>query len=199
MLDTHVLVLNRSWVAVNVTPVRRALCLLYTGDAQVVHPEDYSLYDFDTWCMLSTHAPPANGHRCVHTTHLAIRLPEVIILRAFNGFIRREVPFTRRNIFARDRHQCQYCARLFSKQELTLDHVMPRSRGGKDTWDNLVLACKACNVRKGNRTPDEANMPLLRRPEAPRWLPRFGTHVPRAELASWARFLDNGYKVAVGE
>ncbi|MFP4502932.1 MAG: HNH endonuclease [Candidatus Hydrogenedentota bacterium] len=191
MLNGHVLVLNKSWVAVTVATARRALILLYQGHARAVHPRDYSLYDFDAWCDLSLHS---NGHgRYVHTPAIRIRLPEVILLSTFNGFVRREVPFTRRNIFTRDDHRCQYCGKRFPKQELTIDHVTPRSRGGGDTWENLVLACVRCNVRKGNRTPEEANMPLIRKPARPRWLPKLGTRLPEHDLLTWQRFVDTSY------
>lgn len=189
MLNGHVLVLNKSWVAVNVATARRALTLLYQGHARAVHPCDYSLYDFEAWCALTALHAGGEG-RYVHTPSVRIRLPEVIILAAFNSFIRREVPFTRRNVFARDDHRCQYCGRKFSRQELTIDHVLPRSRGGRDTWENLVLACVKCNVRKGSRTPDEAGMPLVRKPTRPRWLPKLGTRMPRQELVIWQRFVD---------
>ena len=193
MLDGQVLVLNRSWVAVNVTPVRRALTLLFQGHARVVHPADYTLYDFDNWCELSKARENfGNGH-FIRTPTFQIRLPEVIILAVFNGFVHREVRLSRRNIFERDKHRCQYCGSRFSKQDLTIDHVLPRSRGGTDTWENMVLACVKCNVRKSNRTPDEAHMRLLRKPSVPRWLPRFGVTVPREELVSWQRFVDLAY------
>lgn len=191
MIDGHVLVLNRSWVAVNVTPARRALTLLFQGHARAVHPLDYSLYDFESWIGLSPE--DCERARFVKTPSLRIRLPEVIILSVFNSFVHHEIPFTRRNIFARDNHECQYCGRRFSKQELTVDHVMPRSRGGQDTWDNLVVACVHCNLKKGSRTPDEADMPLLRRPGRPHGLPRLGTRIPRDELMSWQRFVDTSY------
>lgn len=189
MIDGHVLVLNKSWIAVHVAPVRRALSLLYQDLARAVHPVDYSLYDFNDWCELSA----VTDGRFIHTPTMRIRIPEVIILRAFNGFIRREVRFSRRNIFERDKNTCQYCARVLPKPDLTIDHLVPRSRGGHDTWTNLVLACVPCNVKKGNRTPKEAHMPLVRRPVKPAWLPRFGARVPTTELTSWQRFVDAAY------
>jgi len=196
MLDAHVLVLNKSWIAVNVATARRALTLLFQGHARVVHPVDYRLYGFEEWCMLSEQTleeePGAHG-RYVHTPHFRIRLPEVVILSLFNQYVRREVSFSRRNIFARDNHRCQYCGKRPAKQELTIDHVIPRSRGGRDTWDNLVLACVKCNVTKGNRTPDEADMHLLKKPTAPLWLPRFGAQIPKDEISSWQRFVDTAY------
>ncbi len=191
MLDRQVLVLNRAWIAVNITPVRRALGLLFQGHARVVHPSDYALYDFPTWCTLSK---SRNGHApYIHTPSLRIRLPEVILLSIFNGYVRHEVRLSRRNILMRDNHRCQYCGKRPAKQDISLDHVLPRSRGGGDTWNNLVLACMKCNVRKGSRTPEEANMRLLRKPIAPRWLPRFGASAPREELDVWKRFVDTSF------
>lgn len=193
MLDGQVLVLNRSWVAVHVAPVRRALTLLFQGHARVVHPKDYTLYDFDNWCALSKSRDNFDSGRFIHTPTFQIRLPEVILLSAFNGFVKREVRLSRRNIFERDEQRCQYCGHRLPKQELTIDHVLPRSRGGRDTWENLVLACIHCNLKKSNRTPDEANMRLLHKPVAPHWLPRFGMPIPKDELMSWQRFVDLAY------
>jgi 5-methylcytosine-specific restriction endonuclease McrA len=186
-LKGHVLVLNRSWVAVHIAPVRRALCLLYQGHARAVHPTEFSLYDFESWLELSQRV---NGGRYVHTPTIRIRVPEVILLNVFNGFVRHEVRFSRHSIFERDRHTCQYCGKVFSRSHLTIDHVIPQSRGGSDTWENLVLACLACNVKKADRTPDEAHMPLVRRPVKPGWIPQLGARVPGEQLKVWRRFVE---------
>jgi len=183
-----VLVLNRSWVAVHIASVRRALCLLYQGHARAVHPTEYSLYDFDAWLRLSQ---TGNGDgRYVHTPNLRIRIPEVILLSGFNGFVRHEVRFSRHSIFERDRSICQYCGKALPRSHLTIDHVIPQSRGGADTWENLVLACLACNVRKADRTPEEAQMPLIKRPTRPAWIPHLGCRVPNDQMATWRRFVD---------
>ena len=191
MLDAQVLVLNKSWIAINVARARRALALLYQGHARVIHPQNYALYTFDAWCTYSRRAcMKSEAVPMVRTPSQAIVLPEVILLTAFNGFIRHEVRFSRSNIFTRDKHQCQYCGARPDKRELTLDHVLPRSRGGVDSWENLVLACARCNVKKSNRTPEEANMQLLNTPKAPRWLPQFGMAARRPEMNSWRQFVD---------
>lgn len=188
MLEGNVLVLNKSWTAVHIAPVRRALTLLYMGAARAVHPHDYSLHDFDDWLVLSQ---DGLGGRYVHTPNVRIRIPEVILLTLFNGFIRHEVRFSRHSIFERDKGHCQYCGKHFPKSQLTLDHVLPQSRGGGESWENLVLACLPCNVRKGNRTPDEAGMPLQRRPSKPAWMPHFGARVPDDQLEVWQRFVES--------
>ena len=193
MLHGYVLVLNKSWVAVNVASARRALTLLFQGHARVVHPNDYGLYDFDAWIEFSRTTDGVSRNRYIYTPSNRIRLPEVIVLNAFNGFFSPEVRLSRRNIFARDKSICQYCGRKFARADLTIDHVIPRSRGGRDTWENLVLACSGCNLKKRDRTPEEAHMPLIRKPVSPRWLPRFDSTLPREELLSWKRFVDLAY------
>jgi 5-methylcytosine-specific restriction endonuclease McrA len=184
MVDRQVLVLNKSWVAVQIASTRRALSLLYQGLARAVHPSDYTLYDFEDWCALSRFAE--SGH-FIHTVRFRIRVPEVIILKGFNGFVQHEVRFSRRNIFERDKNTCQYCGRRMPKTDLTIDHVIPRSRGGYDAWDNLVLACMHCNVSKANRTPEEARMPLIKRPVKPTWLPQLGARIPTVSECSAKR------------
>ncbi len=187
-LRGHVLVLNRSWMAIHVASVRRALCLLYQGHARAVHPVEFSLYDFDAWLELSRRS---NGDgRYVHTPTLRIRIPDVILLTVFNGYVRHEVRFSRHSIFERDKNVCQYCGKSFPKSHLTIDHVIPQSRGGADTWENLVLACLACNVRKADRTPEEAHMPLIRRPVKPSWMPQLGSRIPGDQFAVWKKFVD---------
>ncbi len=164
--------------------------MLYQGVARVVHPHDYSLYNFDDWCELSRLSQEG---QYIHTVNLRVRIPEVVILTMFNGFIHHEVRFSRRNIFERDKNTCQYCGKRFSKCDLTIDHVVPRSRGGYDAWENLVLACVKCNVKKGNRTPEEARMALIRKPGKPVWLPKLGTRIPRSQIMNWHHFVDVAY------
>ncbi len=189
MLDGQTLVLNRSWVPVQVAPVTRALTLLYTGHARAMHPVDYSLHDFESWCELSDSDVFT---RFTYSTRYRIPLPDVLLLSHFNGFIRHEVRFSRQSIFERDGSTCQYCGKHYTRNRLTLDHVIPASRGGRDSWENLVVACHSCNVRKADRTPDEAQMNLLRRPKKPAWVPHFGKRASADQMTVWARFVDGG-------
>jgi len=188
-LDGSVLVLNRSWVAVHVADVRRAITMVYRDVARVVSPEDFSTYDFEDWKELSR----AAEDRYIRGVNFKLLVPEIIVLNFFNGFIRKKVRFSRRNIFERDRNTCQYCGGQFNKADLTIDHVVPRSRGGRDTWVNLVLACVKCNVRKGDRTPEEAGMRLIRTARKPSWVPRLGTKLYGMRRETWPEFVDTAY------
>lgn len=190
ILSDKVLVLNRSWVAVNVATVRRALTLVYQDVARIVAPDDYSTYDFDAWIAASQAAQ--HGRR-VHSATCSFCVPEVIVLSVFNGRFSKEVRFSRRNIFDRDENTCQYCGKRCERSDLTLDHVTPRSRGGTSTWNNIVLACIKCNMRKGDRLPLELNMKLLRKPIKPQWATRVGVKLGRAYKPSWERFLEDAY------
>ena len=107
----------------------------------------------------------------VTTISWKIRVPRVIVLLFFDRLPKKEVKFTRHNVFERDKNTCQYCGNVFERQELNLDHVLPRDRGGLTTWENVVCSCIACNTRKGNRLPHEAHMALIRKPKRPKWRP----------------------------
>jgi len=189
-LSENVLVLNRSWVAINVATVRRALTLVFQDVARIVSPHDYSTYDFGAWIEASHRAKKSKR---IRSSSFEICVPEVIVLTVFNGQFAQDVKFSRRNIFERDQHVCQYCGHKFERGELTLDHVIPRSRGGNSTWENIVLACLECNIRKGSRMPREAQMNLLRNPAKPAWATRVGVKIGRQRKQSWERFLEEAY------
>lgn len=191
VLSEKVLVLNRSWVAVNVATVRRALTLVFEDVARIVAPQDYSTYDFAAWVAASQAAK--EEARRIHSATFSLCVPEVIVLNGFNGRFSKEVRFSRRNIFERDDNTCQYCGRKYDRHELTLDHVVPRSRGGSSTWTNIVLACLKCNMRKGDRMLYELHMKLLRKPVKPQWATRVGVKLGRSWKPSWERFLEEAY------
>jgi len=183
-----VLVLNSLYQAVQVTGVRRAFRLFYAGRARAV-AADFVSYDFENWCDLA----PAADAPVIRTPTRTILIPSVIQLVQFDRLPSREVRFTRRNIFYRDRNRCQYCGRVFPQKRLNLDHVVPLSRGGKSSWGNVVCACIECNTRKGARTPAEASMRLVRKPNKPAGLPILRSLWLGACPAEWRTFLDEAY------
>lgn len=183
-LNQATLVLNRSWAVVNVTTVRRAICLVFRGHAKIIAPETFEVYDFESWVKF-----PTNGDgSIIHAVSFQFQAPEVIVLKTFNSVPNTDVPFSRKNIFRRDNYTCQYCGKQFRTEELTIEHILPRSKGGKTTWQNCVLACISCNLKKGNRTLTESGLILKKTPTRPRWKPDlFLGQAPRPDF--WGKFL----------
>jgi 5-methylcytosine-specific restriction endonuclease McrA len=193
VLTQQVLVLNRLWQAVNICSVRRALSLLFEGHAQVVQGDlhgDFKTYTFDQWRDLSQAIPEDES---LGTVSFRMRIPRVILLGVFDRLPKKEVKFTRHNIFERDSNTCQYCGGVFDRRDLNLDHVVPRYRGGPTQWDNIVCSCIPCNTRKANRTPAEAGMRLIRKPKRPKWRPFVQVNFGAPIHESWRHFLDLAY------
>ncbi|MEM1127823.1 MAG: HNH endonuclease [Bacteroidota bacterium] len=145
-MNGHVLVLNQDYSALTVCSVERAIILVHLHKAELVS---------------------ALPGRFVRSPSLKVPFPSVVRLRAYVRVPFKRIMLTRKNVLRRDRHRCQYCG---SHDELTVDHILPRSRGGRDTWENLVAACTRCNNRKGSRTPAEAGMTLRTKPFRPSYV-----------------------------
>lgn len=194
-LDQPVLVLNRLWQAVNVIGARRAFALLARGHAQVVFndADEFHTYELLEWIDFSAANPPRARLETVRTTTHAIRLPRVILLTFFDKLPCKELKLTRNNVFQRDKDTCQYCARKLPREQLNLDHVIPRHYGGKTTWENIVCSCIACNTRKANRLPHEAHMRLIRKPVRPKWRPVISLVLGDQHREMWKDFLDVAY------
>ena len=197
-LEASVLVLNRHFMALQVVSCKRAFTLLCKEAAEVVHPEDgqFTTYDFKTWREVSEyrsrHFSQADDD-WIRTVSSVIQVPRVIRLIGFDRMPRQAIKFNRRNIFARYGNLCQYCGKRFPTSELSLDHVLPRSQGGGSSWENIVCACVACNVRKGGRTTKQASMALIRRPEKPKRSPMLNQKLTNSKYESWKTFLENAY------
>ena len=195
--------LNAHYAALRIINARRAFSLLFKRDhynqpmAEVVSVEDgrYVSYNFEDWCELSEFQQqfePAE-HDWVRTIKLDIAVPRIIRVLRFNRLPQHNVKFNRRNIYGRDQNQCQYCGKKTSTSEMSLDHVIPRSRGGPTTWENIVCSCLKCNVRKGGRPPREASMKLIKRPVKPRFSPVMHLALSSSKYYSWKQFLDVAY------
>jgi 5-methylcytosine-specific restriction endonuclease McrA len=158
-LHRPVLVLNASYEPINICAARRAIVLVLKGVAS-----------------MEENAPVQ-----YHSQRQSLQLPSVIRLLEYRRIPHQTRALSRKNILMRDRFTCQYCQKVLNSGDLTLDHVIPRSRGGETTWENLVASCNPCNNRKGNRTPEEAGMKLLRQPRP------FSVHTGRHILRLLAR------------
>lgn len=171
-METSVLVLNASYEAINICNTRRALKMVFKGTAQTEEASDAVL-----------HSPSA-----------VMQVPHVIRLVKYVNVPRSVVKFSRKNVLVRDRHRCQYCRQEFPTALLTLDHVIPLSRGGTTTWENVVTACKKCNNKKGNRLVSEVKMRLERQPKTPSILTylqlnRSSGYHGRGYHPSWKKYL----------
>jgi 5-methylcytosine-specific restriction endonuclease McrA len=167
---TIVLVLNRNWQAINIRTPAEAFCQMATNVATALEIDGENHIrpvKWDEWITL----PIRDGDNAVHTVRGAIRVPTVIVALNFAKVPRKRPKLCAKTIRERDGNRCQYTGRLLRPDEGSLDHVLPRSRGGKDEWGNLVWSDKTVNAKKGNRLPHEAGLKLLTVPRAPKELP----------------------------
>lgn len=163
-MNSEVLVLNQDYQPLSVCSVQRSVKLVFLDKAELLHD---------------------NPDFVLRTVDDEYSYPSVIRLRRYIRIPYARISLSRRNIMKRDHHTCQYCG---IKSDLTLDHIMPKSRGGRDRWENLVTACNTCNVKKGNRTPDEANMPLKIKPYRPVHI-TFFQHLMNGVQENWKPYL----------
>ena len=172
---SSVLVLNATYEPLNVVSVRRAVILLLKEKAEVLEATD----------------------RRIRAASVSVPVPLVIRLVYYVRVPRRlDIPLTRRTVLLRDNYTCQYCGSQPAKSNLTIDHVLPKVRGGKTTWDNVVCACKRCNLRKGSKPPQEANMPLRSKPGRPKFVALvFLSHARGNEV--WNKYIPTSVRTRV--
>lgn len=164
----QVLLLNVTYEPLKIINWKRAIRLLFLEKVEVL--EEYS--------------------REVHSVSFSIRLPAVVRLLRMVKRPKTPIKFSRQNIYARDKYRCQYCGGKFPTEELTYDHVIPKYRGGKTRWDNIVTCCIECNRRKGGQTPSQAGMRLIKKPSRPEWLPALRITIGYREVpTSWRDYL----------
>jgi 5-methylcytosine-specific restriction endonuclease McrA len=166
------------------------------GHAHVVsvdEEQNFATHDIRSWREVSHRT--LKGHAAtspdvLRTVSTAFMLPQIIVVTLYDRMPKKDVKLTRQNIFIRDKHTCQYCGRYFEARDLNLDHVIPRDKGGRTTWENLVTSCVRCNTRKSNKLPSEARMFPLQEPRPPRWRPFFSAVRGMKTCESWRYFLD---------
>ena len=183
-LAAPVLVLNRNFAPVRITTARHAFTLLFLGRARALDAR-FEPHGWDDWAG----AKPEPDDETVGTMRGPIRVPRVLLLVSYGRVPSAPLRLSRRNIFLRDSFTCQYCGERPHVRELNLDHVLPKSRGGKSTWDNLVTSCRECNLKKGFKLPDECGMVLRARPARPGWSTALRMAAPSQRYPEWGPFL----------
>ena len=162
-LKRPVLVLNKLWIPIRVITVKRALKLLFADRASAILAKDYSVYNWADWSSMDA----KDSEPGIQTANRRIRVPEVIVLLRYDKVHRKNIRLTKKNIYIRDKYKCKYTGKQVSHKEEDIDHVIPCSKGGKNTWDNMVVCSREINRQKGNRTPDEAGLKLIKTPKKP--------------------------------
>ncbi len=188
----RVLVLNRNWQAVNIIGVRRAFSLMWQNHVQIINTfeGEYTVLSTAGWMAYSMERnPPPPTAEYIRTIRMHILLPKVLLLKSFDRLPVAEVKFNRQNVFERDNFICQYSGRVYKPKDLTLDHVIPRERGGRTTWENIVTCSREVNALKANRLPHEAGLRLIRKPERPKWRPFVSVAAGSDIDEAWGGFL----------
>lgn len=163
-MQIQTLVLNKNWQATKIAPWEEAFTLIFSGRAEIIEEHNEK----------------------IKTINHEFKIPSVIrMVKGFN-FEKSKFRFSKKNVFARDQGKCQYCTKELTIDLCTFDHVLPKSRGGKTSWENIVLACRSCNQKKGAKTPDEARMNLITKPYMPKKLPKFNKNIKNL---SWENYL----------
>jgi len=177
-------VLNRGYQPVRITDARDGFAMLYMGRARALDAL-FEPYDFWEWKSRE----PSDLDESIGTARGPVCIPRVLLLNDYNRVPRTPLRLSRRNVYMRDDYMCQYCGRRPGLKELNLDHVHPRSRGGRSTWENLVTSCRRCNLEKGGETPEEANMLLKTRPVRPSWSLALTLAASRRRFVEWEPFI----------
>ena len=191
MPQHRVLVLNRNWQAVNIVGVKRAFSLLWQDHARVINTRsgEFAPLDAGEWIAYSEGLATESGMDFIHTVRLSILIPKVLLLRSYDRLPVSEIKFNRENVFIRDNYTCQYTGRRCKAADLTLDHVIPRERGGRTSWENIVTCRRDINSLKANRLPHEAGLTLIRKPGRPKWRPFSAVVAASTVDRDWRHFL----------
>lgn len=193
-----VLILDKTYAPVKVGKTKDAICALFSGKAQVID-QDYNLYDFYEWCEF-TKQNKSNENilkrysKTINSPKFSLFVPHTIYVPIVckNPILRgrkKHFKYTRKGVFKRDNLKCQYCGELGTKNSMTLDHVIPRSRGGGNSYENVVTCCMPCNAKKGNFLVSELGWKLLSSPKQPSWVSYIGANWPDVYRQEWEKFL----------
>jgi hypothetical protein len=197
----NVLVLNNSYIPIQIINLKRTLKLLFSGKAEIIDIENgiYNSYNFNSWSEVSLlkkeYWDKNKNYNYFDNGNFIFGIPKVIRLLTYNQ-IPYKVKLSRRNIFLRDNHTCQYCGKKKGLKQLNIDHVIPKSKDGKNTWENLVCSCYDCNFKKANKTLKEAGMKLLNKPKKPSSMflfKKYSDIILKDEYNEWKSFFPEDF------
>jgi 5-methylcytosine-specific restriction endonuclease McrA len=192
-LSRPVLVLNKHWTPIGTVTLQRAITMLWseysdgTPKAKIIEPESFQQMTWDDWSKLK----PIATDDVIKAANISFRIPEVIQLARYEKLPAPKVHFSRRTLYKRDSYTCQYCGKQPGSEELTVEHIQPKSRGGLTTWENCVAACVECNHRKGSKTLAESGLTLRSKPCKPK-VSFFRSEITKP-IKSWENFISEIY------
>lgn len=187
---SNVLVLNRNFLPIHIIEWKKAMSLIYQASANALD-QDFVTYHFNDWLEYSNRNDLDKEYPSVHTVNKKIFIPEIIVLTKYDHLPLRDVKFSRQNLFEVFNYHCAYCMNTFSKNDLTVDHVIPRSKGGLTTWENTVACCIPCNRLKADRLLHECGLTLKKKPKKPRWISPLSGIRKTNSRKSWSKFMLN--------
>lgn len=163
-MNFQVLVLNKSFCVIGTISFKKAIVLLYNDKAKVLETDTYRVYDWYEWAKMAF-----DKYAKIKTPQKSICVPEIVVLKSYDKVRVKRIKPNKKNIYKRDAGLCQYCGIFLSFKDSTIDHINAKSKNGKFTWDNCVLSCVKCNLRKSNYDLKEIGMKLIRTPEVPNY------------------------------
>lgn len=186
-LDKSVLILNKNWIPINTTSVKHSFALMYVDNAKglIIDNGNFISLDWNSWASLELR----ESDEIIKTVNGRIKIPNIIVLNNNDKIPRQTIKFTQKSLWERDNFTCQYTGKKLTKLTGNIDHVIPKSHGGKTCWENCVLAHKDINSKKANKTPEQAGLKLLKIPSKPRIMPVSFYIKRNKEIKDWNLFL----------
>jgi 5-methylcytosine-specific restriction endonuclease McrA len=187
ILKKHVLILNKNWIPINTTTAKNSFSLMYADNAKGLLIEDdrFLSLEWNEWIKLDI----KDKDDFVRTVNGHIKIPNVIVLNYNDKIPKQVIKFTQKNLWERDNYSCQYTGKKLNKTNGNIDHIVPKSQGGKTSWENCVLAHKEINALKADRTPEQAGLKLIKKPKAPRVMPVSFYIRNNENIKEWDMFL----------
>ena len=188
-IDRHnVLILNKHWIPINTTTARHSFALMYSENAKGIMIEEDKVVplEWHEWVCLKLN----QSDRTIKTVRGFIKIPTVIVLNHYDKIPKQTIKFTQKSLWERDNFTCQYTGKKVTRTNGNIDHIIPRSQGGKTSWENCVIAHKEINALKADRTPEQAGLILIKKPKAPRIMPVSFYIRNKEEVKDWELFLN---------
>ena len=184
----NVLILNKHWIPINTTTAKHSFALMYSENAKGIMIEEDKVVplEWNEWVSLNL----KENDRTVKTVRGFVKIPTVIVLNHYDKIPRQIIKFTQKSLWERDNFTCQYTGKKVTRTNGNIDHIIPRSQGGKTSWENCVIAHKEINAIKADRTPEQAGLKLLKKPSAPRFMPVSFYIKNKDEIQDWDLFLN---------